>query len=135
LAYHLADKLKAKNITVDPILVHRAAYLHDIDKMITDKPAALSAGILREWGQPEIARLVEAHALERILDSPEILMDWGAKLVKRYDGENYLSIEDRCQLLMDRHPCAAEKIRLALPKIKRVEAEIEKIAGKLPDNN
>jgi len=55
LAYHLADKLKAKNINVDPILVHRAAYLHDIDKMITDKPAAhghLSAGILREWGQP-----------------------------------------------------------------------------------
>jgi len=88
---------------------------------------------------PEIARLVEAHALERILDSPEILMDWGAKLVyyadKRYDGENYLSVEDRCQLLMDRHPCAAEKIRLALPKIKQVEAEIEKIAGKLPDNN
>lgn len=137
LAYGLAVWLKAKGILLDPVMVQRAAYLHDIDKInaleIREAHGVLGAKILQQWGQPELATIVQAHVLEQILLNPESLAGWETKLVyyadKRYDGDQLVTVKKRCEALVLRYPQSAALIAQALPLILMMEAEISTALG------
>lgn len=62
-AYRLAVHLRYQGMNIDPLLIHRAALLHDLDKLQTDRAQAhgsLAAKIMLSKGFPEIASIVQA---------------------------------------------------------------------------
>jgi len=138
-AYSLARRLKRVSIPLDPILVHRAAYLHDLDKLQSlkeDMPHGQSAAqTISAWGYPAIAQIVAAHVLERILDHPATLTSWEAKIVyyadKCFGGDQRISVQERCQRLTLRYPNNAENVAQALPLILNLEQQLIHLIGDL----
>jgi len=132
-AYELAMKLQHANVIVDPIMVHRAGWLHDIGKLQerTRKKdhGAIGADILREKGEEALAEIIEKHVVESILSEPFHEWNWNTKLVfyvdKLYDGETRMEVSERLAALGLRYPQFKNEITKALPLILELENEIK----------
>ena len=137
LAYKLAVKLQNANVDVDPILVHRAAWLHDIGKLLestTDVDhGAVGANILRRKGEGILAEIIEKHAVESILKEPFHEWSWNTKIVyyvdKLFDGETRMDIADRLSRLGIRYPKSNKEFAKALPLIIALENEIKLLSS------
>ena len=138
-AYSLAQRLQRAGVPLDPILVHRAAYLHDLDKLQSLQEGIQhgqsSAKTITAWGHPRIAQIVAAHVLERILDHPASLTSWEAKIVyyadKCFGGDQRISVQERCHRLIQRYPDSAAQIQQALPLILNLEQQLIHLIGHL----
>ena len=132
-AYKLAVNLQNANVDVDPILVHRGAWLHDIGKLHESKSnldhGAVGANILRRKGEEILAEIIEKHAVESILKEPFHEWSWNTKIVyyvdKLFDGETHMDIVDRLSRLGLRYPKSNKEFEKALPLIIALEKEIK----------
>jgi putative nucleotidyltransferase with HDIG domain len=132
-AYKLAVKLLHTNVDVDPIMVHRAGWLHDIGKLqestVKRDHGEVGADILREKGEAELAEIIEKHIVESILREPFHEWSWNTKIVfyvdKLFDGETRMDITDRLNRLGIRYPKSKKELEKALPFILALENEIK----------
>lgn len=132
-AYKLTVKVQHANVPVDPILVHRAAWLHDIGKLQESSSnsdhGAVGADILRGKGEDELSEIIDKHVVERILNENPTNWSWNAKIVfyvdKCFEGEKYLEIDERLTKLGIRYPESKEEISKALPMILELENQIK----------
>jgi putative nucleotidyltransferase with HDIG domain len=132
-AYKLAVKLHHANVDLDPIMVHRAGWLHDIGKLqentVKRDHGEVGADILREKGEAELAEIIEKHVVESILREPFHEWSWNTKIVfyvdKLFDGEIRMDAADRLALLVRRYPKSKKEITKALPLILEFEDEIK----------
>ncbi|HET59698.1 MAG TPA: HD domain-containing protein [Chloroflexi bacterium] len=110
IAYWLAHHLMLAGEAVDPILAHRAALLHDLDKLVPGRPAEMH-GI---WGAEEIANrgfekvaeIVQQHVpvnpeTIRFTTREAELVFFADKMAK---GNQMVSIKERYDDLVNRYP-------------------------------
>ncbi len=125
VAHHLALRLRERGVPVDPLLVHRGALLHDLDKLTSEKPADHGVGagrILRSRGWPALARIAERHVLGA---QPET---WEEKVVhyadKVVEEDEVVGLEARVTCLSCRYSAEGEKMARALPGLLALEEGI-----------
>ncbi len=130
-AYLLAGWLLREGCEVDPILTHRGALLHDLDKLASAERGRqhgdLSGDILAEKGQSELSRIARRHVLytHPIPSHPE---SWEEKLVfyadKIVEGDQVVPLGIRREALLKRYPTQGDKIEANWAFVERLEGEI-----------
>ena len=110
IVYWFAGRYRQHGFSVDAVLAHRAALLHDLDKLTPDRPAnmhgAMGAAMLREAGFPETGEIVGSHVIanpeELTFTSKEAeLVFFADKLVKH---NQIVSVNERFDDLEKRYP-------------------------------
>jgi HD superfamily phosphodiesterase len=134
IAYWLAHELMLAGAAVDPILTHRAALLHDLDKLDPDRPDDMhgmwGAEEIAIRGFEEVAEIVRQH-VPRNQESIHFtsreaeLVFFADKMAK---GNQIVSIKERYDDLVDRYP-ELEKNRHAIEKV--LYATQDDIGGRL----
>ncbi|MCR4391849.1 MAG: HAD-IA family hydrolase [Candidatus Acetothermia bacterium] len=132
-AHHLARRLRERGVAVDPLLAHRGALLHDLDKASSAVPAdhGVRAGqILRDLGAARLAAIAERHVLGA---TP---VTWEEKLVhyadKVVEGDEVVGLVARVTALSCRYTAQGAEIAQALPGLLALEEEIAAAAGVAP---
>ena len=125
IAHHLATILRAQGVRVDPLVVHRGALLHDLDKLSSERPAdhGVKAGrILRGLGWAALAGIAEHHVVGA---HPET---WEEKIVhyadKTVEESRFVGLVDRVTALSCRYSTEGERIASALPALLKLEEEV-----------
>jgi len=129
VAYYIAQKMKNRGYAVDPICVHRAALLHDLDKYYSLKGLCqhgeLAYKILSSKGYKKIAEMVRAHKittlLERDLTLEELIVNYADKRI----GSEIVSLKERIQYGIRRYAKTKEEER-TLKKAAQRLFEIER---------
>jgi len=134
VAHHLGVRLREAGVDVDPLLVHRGALLHDLDKASAEKPAdhGMKAGqILRGLGWPALAGIAERHVLGAQPETwEEKVVHYADKIVK--EGE-VVGLLPRLTALSHRYPSARDAIAAARPSLRSLEEEITTALHTSPD--
>lgn len=136
VAEFLAEKMKARGVSVNIPLVRASALLHDIDKIRTisgeAKHGAESREILEKEGYPEAAKIAEKHTIQTILTAGA-LSALEEKIVfyadKRVMHDQIVSLEARFEYLRKAYPQHLDSIRRAEPLAKNLEKELMEKAG------
>ena len=136
-AYFTARLLAANGQAVDPILAHRGALLHDLDKLRTVRTnrrhGEEAAGILTELGYPALAPLVRSHPAFSVLDPAVTPVTLEQKLVyladKMCESGRVVTVDTRLAHLRERYPADARLFDEAEPLIHALEQEITLLAG------
>jgi len=140
VAFRLAEALRGRGASVDPLLAHRGGLLHDLDKITAQRSGRihgqLGAELLRSACHPELASIVERHLMFTILDGERGPATWEEKLVyyadKVVEGDRVVPLEERLQALCARYPQNAERMHACLPSMRALEAEIGAALGVAP---
>jgi putative hydrolase of the HAD superfamily len=141
LSYRLAVWLRQAGEPVNPVLAHRGGLLHDLDKISSQQKgiehARLSARLLAERGQPELAEIARRHLISSYGDPEGGPRSWEEKLVfyadKLVEGDRVVRFSERMAALMQRYPGFAEKILQHAPDVTALEREICDRLGLSPD--
>jgi len=143
LAVWIAESMREKGARVNVELVDRASLLHDIDQSLPKKHhtehGKLGARIMREEGYPEIARIIEVHNLDSVLDaktSPETLEEKIVYYADKRVIQEIIDIDTRFNNWVERHaktPEDREKILKPKTHLKAIEKELFSVIGKKPD--
>ncbi len=140
LAYRLALRLHRLGEPVDPLLAHRGALLHDLDKITSRRQnrthGELGAEVLRSRSQLALAAIVERHLMFTILSPASRPTNWEEKLVyyadKVVEGNAIVGVQERLNALCGRYPQDAARIRACLPLVLELEQEICSRLGVAP---
>lgn len=133
VANFLAERLRTKGVPIDPLLAHRGALLHDLDKVTSLKEGEphgeRAARVLTELGYPRLGQIALAHVLR-----PGIApRTWEEKVVfladKMVEGAEVVGVERRLSCLEERYPNFLGQIQEAQPFIRAILAEVEGILG------
>ncbi len=140
ITYWLALKLRKNGIVVDPILAHRAALLHDLDKLspgrMRTEHGAAGGRMLAEMGYPQVGEIVGSH----VISSPDQislktkeaeLVFFADKLVKH---NQIVSVQERFDDLDSRYPQNKEFRHLVEPFLMDMQANLCKQIGIFPDD-
>jgi len=131
VAYQMALWCNENGQIVDPLLVHRAAYLHDIGKLIhygdCKHHGESGAKLLLQKGLPQLATIIEKHPLlclnhekQRPQSIAEILVYLADKYV---DGCRIVPLDDRINALLTRYPHQQEPILAIKPDLYQLQNE------------
>lgn len=137
IAEKLNDKGEDKGISVNAGIVHAAALLHDIDKIITLNKGTHSIEgfkILKTEGYEEVGKIVLKHVLR---ESEDICpTTWEEKIVfyadERVKHNKITSVEERFDDIMKRYNNYRENIILTHKFTKKIEKEIFNIIQMKP---
>jgi hypothetical protein len=150
VAGFLALRIAARGIPLDRRAVEAAALLHDVDKILpADDPARAlphgegSAAWLARHEHPELARIVAAHPVSRLLDG-ETQRRWAAfasreeRVVAYADKrarQRIVSMDERFATWERRHPGTwdAATRRAVRSRADRLETEVCHAAGITPE--
>jgi putative hydrolase of the HAD superfamily len=118
IAYQLALWCNKNGKYVDPILVQRAALLHDIGKLVHDKTCQhhgeTGAKILRQKNCSQIAAIIEKHPLLCLMDEqqrPQSTAEVIVYLADKYvDHHRIITLEERLAQLSVRYPHQKQEI-------------------------
>lgn len=140
LAFRLATWLVEAGESLDVLLTHRGALLHDLDKAICHRTHGVhgqaGAEVLRQRGYPGLARIAERHPVRALLDPAFQPISWEEKLVyyadKRLEEDRLVDVRERIEGFCRRHPESADGYRECLPAILELEAEICAAIGVSP---
>ncbi|MBG0787164.1 MAG: HD domain-containing protein [Anaerolineaceae bacterium] len=111
-AYKLAIWMRHAGMAIDPILTHRAALVHDLDKIQTlhqpSQHGHISAEYLADQGYPEVADIVRNHLLGIFLTKDMSTFSWETKLVnfcdKLVEEDRIVTLPVRFFALKQRYP-------------------------------
>lgn len=140
LTYRLAVGLRRAGVAINPLVAHRGALLHDLDKITSLQQGRihgeLGAEILRGVGQPVLADIVERHLMSAILDPERGPRTWEQKLVyycdKVVEGDRVVTFAERLEALCGRYPQYAEEMRACESAVLALEEEIRRMLGASP---
>lgn len=128
VAHFLAERLRARGVDVDPVLVHRGGLLHDLDKIASlneeGEHGLRAAEILAAHGHPELGRIAQAH----VLQPGRLPSSWPEKLVfladKWVEGSRVVGLEARLSALKKRYPEFQEKITACEPFVRTLQNQV-----------
>jgi putative hydrolase of the HAD superfamily len=132
MAHCIAGLLQQQGVWVNVLQVHRAALLHDLDKVTARQNnrshGSLAVEILCELGYASLADMVERHVVHHILDPKSAPRTWEEKVVyyadKLVDGARFVGVKARLFGLIQRYPASAGQIESCLPLVLALEDEI-----------
>ena len=135
VAYRLALWLHQAGHSVDPLLAHRAGFLHDLDKEQTRQVHSqhgLQSGMhLRRRGYLQLARIVAHHRPDAIIDPELQPRTWEERLVyyadKLLEGDRLVTLAQRIASLRSRYPQSENLIDLCEPKVHEMEKRLAAI--------
>ncbi len=141
VAFFLAERLRACGLDIDPLLVHRGALLHDLDKVATlqgdHRHGELAALWLRRAGQRDLASIAQLHVAAALLDHPPDDLTWEAKVVhyadKLVEEDRIVGLEERWNSLLERYPRYQEVLEEAYPEVVRIGDELAAHLGRTPE--
>lgn len=141
-AYTLALWLLENGVDVDPILVHRAALLHDIDKGLTStdplRHGQIGAELVRDAGYPAIFEPIYRHQVMTIFDEQTAPQSLPARLVyladKLVERDTLVGVEARLRHLAERHPSIRAEMVPCLPFVLALQADIVRQTGLSSDH-
>jgi len=128
VAHFLAQRLRARGIEIDPLLVHRGGLLHDLDKVSSlnedTEHGVKAAEILANLGYPELGKIAEAH----VLKPGRLPRSWPEKLVfladKLVEGGEVVGLSSRLSALRERYPQFREQIAASKPFVRSLQNQI-----------
>ena len=132
VAYDLSMRLIQQRLNIDPILAHRAALVHDIDRChpqnTRETHGILGAKLLRSHGYDRIADIVAVHVAGDTMEDSIQLGSWEEKVVcyadKLVNHQHIVSVDERFSELKKRYPAHIDSLVRAIPKVKKLESEI-----------
>ena len=140
IAYWFATHLRQSGEAMDAILVHRAAFLHDLDKLspnrAADQHGFRGAEILEEKGYPQLAEIVRSHVitLPDKLDLPSEAAELVLLADKMVKKNRIVTIEERYDDLEERYP-ENKKFRSTVePFLLEMKANVCRKIGIDPDD-
>ncbi len=134
--YHLACCIRAAGIPIDPLLVHRGALLHDLDKF-THQSRGFDHGeyaglLLDKRGWPQLANIARHHLIRtsnsrmQPVTLEEKVVNYADKVV---EGDDIVGLLPRIRALKQRYPAFAEEMESSLPLMMELEKELCNLAG------
>lgn len=125
VAHFLAEKLREKGVSVDPLLVHRGGLLHDLDKVESVQEnlehGVLAGERLAELGYQALGEIARVH----VLGPGRFPRTWEEKLVfyadKVVEEDKVVGLEERLSALRARYPEFAGKIKASEPFLRALE--------------
>lgn len=132
IAFVLGTWLLESGVSVNPVLAHRAALLHDIDKGVPNRDVEehgkLGARMVRDAGYDALYEAIYRHQVLNILEPETAPQSLEAKIVfladKLVEKDQFVGVEVRLTHLIERHPLIAESLRRSLPLVLELEQEI-----------
>lgn len=128
VATTLAKRLKEKGHDIDPVLIEKAAQLHDVTKKDEDHPTT-AAKMLRGKGYPEIARVVGSHDSRTLLSRDWRKMPLDEIVLMYADARSSSgwveSLEERSRILQERYPKGKEDIAKSFARLGEFERWLE----------
>lgn len=126
IAHFLAEKLREKGVSVDPLLVHRSGLLHDLDKVESVRGSfphgTQAAERLAELGYQALGEIARVH----VLRSDRLPRTWEEKLVfyadKVVEEDEVVGVEGRLSALRARYPEFAGDIQASEPFLRTLES-------------
>lgn len=131
-AFLMAVWLKELGVNIQPVEVHRAGLLHDLDKAIY-KDAGIAHGeyganLLEQAGHPQIADMVRTHQIFSVMDVAHAPKTWEQKMVyladKLVEKDQLAGVDARISGLVSRHPDSGERFLAAKPGVERILQEV-----------
>ena len=144
VAKYLAEKMKGNGVKLNVDLVEKSALLHDVAKFMTldsgIRHGIKGAEIMLEKGYPEIAKIVEEHALSEILKKGK-LKSMESRIVyyadKRVTKDRLVSLDERFSYLRERYGIKSrhilDTINACYEPCKKLEQEIFSAAKADPE--
>ncbi|MFO8034510.1 MAG: HAD hydrolase-like protein [Candidatus Bipolaricaulota bacterium] len=141
VAFCLAKELRARGLPLDPLLVHRGALLHDLDKVATvgtdHRHGALASLWLRRAGQGTLAAIAEQHVASALVGRRSAELSWEAKVVhyadKLVEEDRLVGLEARWENLLYRYARYRPVLEEAYPAVVRIGEELQSILGRSPE--
>jgi putative nucleotidyltransferase with HDIG domain len=134
VAVAAAGMVVEAGIPLDGRLVEAAALLHDIDKVRVRRDGGehgiVGARMLTEKGYAELAIPVASHPLSCLLDDERFPIGWPSVLIAvadRHVAQEFVTIDERLDDMVRRHPEHAERIRSAAPAAHALEAQVAEV--------
>jgi putative nucleotidyltransferase with HDIG domain len=138
VAMFIAKKMQEQKIPINTQLVNASALLHDIAKHTEKKETlhhALGAKQLKKY--PQVAQIISEHGLDTILKKKPFTST-ESKIVyyadKRVKSDKIVTLKERFKYLLThygtKNPQTEKKIKKCLPKVKKLEKELQKKTGK-----
>ncbi len=142
VAHRLATELRRHGIAIDPLLVHRGALLHDLDKLSTAgtgyEHGRLAGLWLRRAGQKELAQIAEHHVASALVDQPLEALSWEAKVVhyadKLVEEDKLVGLDQRWHHLLGRYPQYRTVLECSYPQVARIGKELQELLGGHPEH-
>ncbi len=115
VAYYIAKKMRDRGYDINPLLVHRAALLHDLDKYYSlkglCKHGELSYKILVSKGYKRLAELVKAHLLLELLKRKFTLEELIVNYADKRASNKIVSLKERMEYGIKRYAKTKEEVR------------------------
>lgn len=138
VTYELAVWLCQAGETLQPLLAHRGALLHDLCKYESIRlhqhsgersdHARLAHDFLLQQGQPELAQIADRHMPVSSASDERAPLSWEQKLVhftdKMAEGTRVVLPAERIQTLAERYPEFRAEIEASLPYLLQLQDEI-----------
>ncbi len=124
-------------IEIDPILVHRAGLLHDIDKPVLQpdpsRHGKLGAEMIRNAGYPLLSKSIEMHQVFCILDEGFSQESWETKILfladKMVEKDLLVGAGLRMEHLIERHDDENGRMRACHQPVLQLESEVAGLVG------
>src|SRR5919106_5687398 len=134
VAVAAAGMVVEAGIPLDGRLVEAVALLHDIDKARIRRDGGehgvTGARMLTEMGYDELAIPVASHPLSSLLDDERFPIGWPSVLLAvadRHVAQEFVTVDERIDDMIRRHPNHAEQIRAAAPAAHLLDAQLAEV--------
>lgn len=140
--YVLALRLLINGMEIDPIHVHRAGLLHDIDKPSLDEKhqihGQLGGKMVQDAGYGVLSEAVRNHQVLSIMDEETLQAGWEAKLVymadKLVEKDRLVGADARMDHLITRYAEPSGALERSKSFVLNLEKEIAGLAGLKQEN-
>jgi putative nucleotidyltransferase with HDIG domain len=134
VAVAAAGMVVEAGIPLNGRLVETAALLHDIDKAYIRREGGehgiVGARMLSEMGYDELAIPIASHPINCLLDDERFPIGWPSVLLAvadRHVAQQFVTIDERLDDMVERHPQHAEHIRAAAPMAHALDAQVAEV--------
>lgn len=134
VAVAAAGMVVEAGVPLDGRLVEAAALLHDIDKAEIRRDGGehgvVGARMLTEMGYDELAIPVASHPISCLLDDERFPIGWPSVLLAvadRHVAQEFVTIDERLDDMVRRHPDHAEQIHAAAPAARLLDAQLAEV--------
>jgi putative nucleotidyltransferase with HDIG domain len=134
VAVAAAGMVVEAGIPLDGRLVEAAALLHDIDKARIRRDGGehgiVGARMLTGMGYDELAIPVASHPINCLLDDERFPIGWPSVLLAiadRHVAQRFVTIDERLDDMIQRHPQHAEQVRAAAPMAHALDAQLAEV--------
>jgi putative hydrolase of the HAD superfamily len=133
----IACMIRQRGIQIDPVFVHRAGLLHDVDKpFLKEDPnrhGKLGAELVNKMGYPLLSRSIEMHQIFSILGDGFSQESWETRVLfladKMVEKDRIVGAKQRIEQLIERHDHGTGQMRACQEPLLQFESEVAQLLG------